>query len=74
MAETKPERVEIGFSGGQVIAIKLAAAALKQLTKGLEGDGGWIELETDDGSIALDCSEAVFVRIAGTSQSIGFGS
>ena len=47
-------RIEIGFSGGQVIAVKLDEAKFKELRKSLDKADGWADVETDDGTIALD--------------------
>ena len=38
------ERVEIGFEGGQVVAVRLDDGELKDLRKQLE-KGGWHDLE-----------------------------
>ena len=65
------QRVEIGFEGGQVIAARLADADLKDLRKQLE-KGGWHDLHTEDGSVALDLAQVVFVRTAGAPHTIGF--
>ena len=50
MAEA--QRVEIGFEGGQVISTRLAEEDLKDLRAQLE-QGGWHDLHTEDGTIAL---------------------
>jgi hypothetical protein len=70
MAEA--QRVEIGFAGGQVVSVRLAEGARAELRKALEQHDGWRDLETQDGTIALDLSKVVFVRIAGSPQTIGF--
>ncbi len=59
------ERVSIGFSGGQVVEVRLDAT---------ESDGssarrstrrdGWHDLETEDGTVSLDLRQVVFVRSA----------
>jgi hypothetical protein len=46
------QRVEIGFEGGQVISTRLAEDDLTDLRKRLE-QGGWYDLHTEDGVIAL---------------------
>ncbi|MSO40734.1 MAG: hypothetical protein EXQ70_02335 [Solirubrobacterales bacterium] len=70
----RPERVEIGFTGGQVVAVRLAEAKLKDLRKQLESAEGWSDLETEDGIIAVDLGHVVFIRVAGAGeQQVGFG-
>jgi hypothetical protein len=70
MADT--QRVEIGFSGGQVVSVRLEEKPLGDLRKAVERDSGWEDLETEDGTLALDLSKVVFVRIAGAPHTIGF--
>ncbi len=67
------ERIEIGFSGGQVIAIRLAAVKLKDLRKALDKGSGWSDVETEDGAVAIDLSQVVFVRTNASANTIGFG-
>jgi hypothetical protein len=67
------ERVSIGFSGGQVVEVKIAADTLKRLRKELDGSDGWFDLETDEGSVSLDLRQVVFLRSAAAPHGIGFG-
>lgn len=64
--------VEIGFSGGQGIAVRLAETNLKALRKALEKPDGWFDLETEGGTVALDLSQVVFVRTDSPTHSVGF--
>jgi hypothetical protein len=68
---TDLKRVEIGFGGGQVVTVRIADEALASLRREVEGDG-WHDLETEDGTVALQLSKVVFVRIAGAPHTIGF--
>jgi hypothetical protein len=70
MADT--QRVEIGITGGQVVSVRLEEDRLGDLRKAVEKDSGWYDLETDDGTLALDLDKVVFVRIAGAPHTIGF--
>jgi hypothetical protein len=65
-------RVEIGFSGGQVVAVRISDEKLKDLRKALDKAEGWSDLETEDGTVALDLREVVFVRGAPGEHRIGF--
>lgn len=78
MAE-RADRVEIGFSGGQALAVRIADANLKELRKELSSTGKlsseaarWYDLETEDGTVALDLRQVVFVRTAAPAQRVGF--
>ena len=65
-------RVEIGFNGGQVVSARLDEDALSELRKTVERGSGWHDLETEEGTFALDLGKVVFVRTAGGSHAIGF--
>ena len=69
---TDLKRVEIGFGGGQVVTVRIADEALASLRREVESGGGWHDLETEDGTVALQLSKVVFVRIAGAPHTIGF--
>jgi len=66
------KRIEIGFAGGQVAAVRLDDDALGALRGALERGQGWHEVEAEDGNLALDLAQVVFVRIEAGEHSIGF--
>jgi hypothetical protein len=65
-------RVEIGFSGGQVVAVRISEDKAKELRQALDKADGWADIETEDGTVALDLREVVFVRGAPGEHRIGF--
>jgi hypothetical protein len=67
-------RIEIGFAGGQVVAVRLDEEKFKELRKSLDKANGWADVETEDGLIALDLRQVVFVRGAPGEHRIGFTS
>ncbi len=69
---TSAERVSIGFSGGQVVEVRIDDGKLKDLRKALEKGGGWLDLEAEEGAVSIDLSQVVFIRSATTPQRIGF--
>jgi hypothetical protein len=71
MAEA--QRVEIGFEGGQVISARLSEEDLKDLRSRLE-QGGWHDLPTEDGTIALYLPKVSFIRVNSGDHRVGFGS
>lgn len=71
MAEA--QRVEIGFEGGQVVSTRLTDDDLKDLRKQLE-KGGWHDVHTEDGVLALYLPKVAFLRIASGTSRVGFGS
>ncbi len=66
------EVVEVGFSGGQVIIVRLAPAKLKELRKALDKPQGWADVETLAGTVSLDLGQVVFVRTDAPAQTVGF--
>lgn len=66
------QRVEIGFEGGQVISTRLADDDLKDLRARLE-QGGWFDLHTEEGTIALYLGKVQFLRIESGEHRVGFG-
>ena len=70
MADVK--RVSIGFGGGQVAAVRLRDEELERLRSSLQGDGGWLDLTSDDGDFSLDVRQVVFVKVEGAATTIGF--
>ena len=67
-------RIEVGFDGGQVVSLRLGEQLVGELRRAVESGGGWFDLETEEGSFALDLGKVVFVRGAGGSHSIGFSN
>jgi hypothetical protein len=70
MAEA--ERISIGFSGGQVVEVKVDAGKLKDLRKALDKAEGWVDIDTEEGTVSIDLGQVVFLRGAATSHRIGF--
>jgi len=66
-------RISVGFQGGQVLALRVSEDQLKGLYKSL-GDGGWHELETEDGPVRLDLGQIVYVRAESDDSRVGFGA
>ena len=75
MAEkSKADRVEIGFDGGQVLAARLNQKQLEELRKALDKGEGWHDISTEDGDLAVDLGEVIFVRVAAPEHRIGFAT
>ena len=65
-------RIEIGFDGGQVVSVRLDEGGFDALREAVQQNDGWYDLQTEEGTFALDLGKVVFVRGAGGSHSIGF--
>lgn len=68
-----PQRVTIGFSGAQVLAVRMEDDALDGLLQALK-PGDWHDLNVDGGTIRLNLSEVVYVRTERDEHRVGFGS
>jgi hypothetical protein len=66
-------RISVGFQGGQVLALRVSEDQLKGLYKSL-GDGGWHELETEDGPVRLNLGQVVYIRAEDEDSRVGFGA
>ena len=66
------QRVEIGLEGGQVISTRLSDEDLRDLRSRLE-QGGWYDLHTEEGTIALYLGKVQFVRVESGEHRVGFG-
>ena len=67
------QRVSVGFSGGQVVPLRLADDKLEGLRRALSsGSDSWHEVEAEDGPILLNLGEVVFLRVDAQDQRVGF--
>jgi hypothetical protein len=65
-------RANIGFQGGQVLALKLSDDELDKLNKAL-GSIGWHETKSEDATIRVDLSQVVYVSAESDERGVGFG-
>ena len=70
----KPQRISIGFTGGQVLAARVQAADREALETALGAERGWYKLPCDDATVQLDLAQVVFVRIDSDEPRVGFGA
>jgi hypothetical protein len=73
MAADRPQRITIGFQGGQVLGARVAPDELKKLRRALDG-GGWHDLEAEEGVVALNLAEVVYVNVDSDEHTVGFGN
>ena len=69
----KPQRISIGFLGGQVLAARVNPAELTRLRQAL-GKDGWHDLTAEDGTVALDLARIVYVLVDHEEHRVGFGT
>jgi hypothetical protein len=73
MADSKPQKINIGFLGGPVLSARVAPADLTKLRQAL-GTTGWHDLTAEDGIIALDLEKVVYVLVDTEGHRVGFGT
>ncbi len=69
----RSRRIGVGFQGGQVLALRVSDQQLAALQKAL-GNGGWHELESEEGPVRLDLAQVVYVRSESDELRVGFGA
>jgi hypothetical protein len=71
--EERPKRVDVGFSGGQVLSLRMSDEAYGALTQEVRsGSQGWHELEADDSNVSVNLGQVVYVRLDTEQQRVGF--
>ncbi len=72
--EDRARRVDIGFAGGQVLALRLRERVYKDLQKALSSDKSvrWHELKVEDSDLTVDLAQVVYVRIDTEEHKVGF--
>ena len=67
-------RTDIGFQGGQVLALRVEDEAVDKLLAALTDDGAsrGHALESEDESISIDLSQVVYVRRETGNRAVGF--
>jgi hypothetical protein len=73
MANEKPQKISVGFLGGQVLAARVAPDELTKLRTALPA-GGWHDLTAEDGTVAIDLGKVVYVLVDHEEHRVGFGT
>jgi hypothetical protein len=73
MPDEKPQKINIGFVGSQVLSARVAPGELTRLRNAL-GSEGWHELTAEDGTVALDLSKVVYVLVDHEGHRVGCGT
>jgi hypothetical protein len=72
MADEKPQKISVGFVGGQVLSARVAPAELAKLRNAL-GSEGWHDVVAEDGTVAVDLGKIVYVLVDHEEHRVGFG-
>jgi hypothetical protein len=71
--DDKPQKISLGFLGGQVLSARVAPAELTRLRNAL-GSEGWHELTAEDSTVAIDLGRIVYVLVDHEEHRVGFGT
>lgn len=72
--EDRARKVDVGFAGGQMLALRMRREPYDQLRRALEDDRSerWHEVNTEDSDVTLDLSQVVYVRLDTEQHRVGF--
>ena len=65
-------KVDVGFVGGQVLALRLDKGVFDDLRKAVEGDRRFYDLDAGDSDVTLDLSQVVYLRVETEDHRVGF--
>lgn len=67
-------RTDIGFQGGQILALRTQGDVYERLMKALGDDkaGRWHAVDTGDEIVQIDLSQVVYVRRETGNRAVGF--
>jgi hypothetical protein len=68
----KRAKVDIGFTGGQVLALRLDPGVFEELRKAVEGDKRFYDVDAGDSNVTLDLAQVVYLRVETEDHRVGF--
>jgi len=74
MPDEKPQKVSIGFEGGQVLSARVKPDELNKLREALGQADGWHDLTAEDGTATLHLKRVVYILVDHEEHRVGFGS
>lgn len=72
-ASERPQRITIGFTGGQAVAARVAPDQLTKLRNAL-GSDGWYDVTAEEGTVAIDLEKVAYVIVDHEEHRVGFGT
>jgi len=65
-------KVDIGFTGGQMLALRLEQGVFEELRKAIEGDRSFYDVDAGDSNVTLDLAQIVYLRVETEDHRVGF--
>jgi hypothetical protein len=73
MTDPKVRRAAVGFTGTQVLGLRVTEDQLTELRTALQGERqNWLEVEAVDGAVLLDLRQVVYLRVESDEHRVGF--
>jgi len=70
--EEKPQKISIGFHGGQTLVARVRPQELERLRAVLGKSGGWHELEAEEGRVVFDLTRVDYLLVDSDEHRVGF--
>ena len=72
--DNQARHVDVGFSGGQVLSLRMASGPYRSLMEALADNRAerWHLVETEDSDVILDLSQVVYIRLDTEQHKVGF--
>ena len=72
--DSRPKRIDLGFAGGMVLALRVSGAEYDSLRAALDSDHSsrWHQVEAEESAVSVDLSQVVYVRLDTDKQRVGF--
>ncbi|HET9093668.1 MAG TPA: hypothetical protein VFN36_01170 [Solirubrobacteraceae bacterium] len=71
-SDDRPQKISIGFHGGQTLVARVRPAELTRLRAVLGTSGGWHELDAEDGTVTLDLTRVDYLLVDSEDHRVGF--
>ena len=68
----KPQKISIGFHGGQSLAARVMPAELTRLREALGKSSGWHELTAEDAIVVFDLGRIDYLMVDVEEHRVGF--
>ena len=65
-------KVDIGFTGGQVLALRLEKGVFDGLRKAIESDTRFYDVDAGESTVTLDLAQVVYLRVETEDHRVGF--
>lgn len=71
-SDDKPQKISIGFHGGQTLVARVRGSELSRLREVLGKAGGWHELSAEDGVVVFDLTRVDYLLLDSEEHRVGF--